>query len=204
MTAAPKVISRELDKLPTYAFGPRSLVWWGTTAFMLIEGTAFLLAGGAYLYLRGRGEEWPPAGTPAPDLMWGALTTVFLLATLIPNAWLQKRARACDLKAVRRGMVVMSLAAVIVLVLRALEMPHLNCRWEQNAYGSITWTLIVLHTTHVITDAADTLALAPFLFTHDVDGRRFSDVDDNANYWNFVVLSWLPIYALIYWAPLLL
>ena len=33
------------------------------------------------------------------------------------------------------------------------------------------------------------------------NGRRFSDVSDNAFYWDFVVLSWLPIYFLIYWVP---
>jgi hypothetical protein len=26
-------------------------------------------------------------------------------------------------------------------------------------------------------------------------------VGDNAFYWDFVVLSWLPIYFLIYWLP---
>jgi heme/copper-type cytochrome/quinol oxidase subunit 3 len=31
--------------------------------------------------------------------------------------------------------------------------------------------------------------------------RRFSDVNDNAVYWDFVVVSWLPIYGLIYWFP---
>jgi len=26
-------------------------------------------------------------------------------------------------------------------------------------------------------------------------------VDDDAVYWAFVVLTWLPFYALVYWAP---
>ncbi len=26
-------------------------------------------------------------------------------------------------------------------------------------------------------------------------------MDDDSVYWAFVVLTWLPIYALIYWAP---
>jgi hypothetical protein len=33
------------------------------------------------------------------------------------------------------------------------------------------------------------------------EGRRFSDVDDNAFYWDFVVISWLPLYFILYWFP---
>ena len=36
---------------------------------------------------------------------------------------------------------------------------------------------------------------------HDADYERFSDMDDDSVYWAFVVLTWLPIYLLVYWAP---
>jgi heme/copper-type cytochrome/quinol oxidase subunit 3 len=39
------------------------------------------------------------------------------------------------------------------------------------------------------------------MFCGAVDANRFVDVSENAVYWNFVVLSWLPIYAVIYLAP---
>ena len=32
-------------------------------------------------------------------------------------------------------------------------------------------------------------------------GRRLVDTDENALYWRFVWLTWLPIYLLIYWLP---
>ena len=54
---------------------------------------------------------------------------------------------------------------------------------------------------HIVTDVGDTLVLTVLMFTRHGHGKRFADVEDNAFYWNFVVLSWLPIYALIYWAP---
>jgi heme/copper-type cytochrome/quinol oxidase subunit 3 len=38
------------------------------------------------------------------------------------------------------------------------------------------------------------------LVTGAFEGKRFVDVSENAVYWYFVVLSWLPIYAVIYWA----
>jgi heme/copper-type cytochrome/quinol oxidase subunit 3 len=57
-----------------------------------------------------------------------------------------------------------------------------------------------LHTTHLITDTVDTAVLAVLLVTGAFEGKRFVDVSENAVYWYFVVLSWLPIYAVIYWA----
>jgi heme/copper-type cytochrome/quinol oxidase subunit 3 len=95
----------------------------------------------------------------------------------------------------------MSLVAVIAIAIRAYEFAHLNVRWDQNAYGSMLWIVLGLHATHLITDAMDTWVLTALMFTRHAQPRRFSDVTDNAFYWNFVVASWLPLYVLIYWVP---
>jgi len=54
---------------------------------------------------------------------------------------------------------------------------------------------------HLLTDVGDTLVLTVLMFTKHVEPRRFTDVTDNCTYWNFVVLSWVPIWALIYIVP---
>jgi cytochrome c oxidase subunit 3 len=96
----------------------------------------------------------------------------------------------------------MSVLGIVPLVVRAFEFPALNVSWDSNAYGSIVWTLLGLHTTHIITDLVDTLVLAALMFTrHGENPRRFGDVQDNVMYWNFVVVAWLPIYGCIYWMP---
>jgi cytochrome c oxidase subunit I+III len=51
------------------------------------------------------------------------------------------------------------------------------------------------------TDIYDTVVLAVLVFVKPVDGRKLTDVSDNALYWHFVVLTWLAIYALIYLVP---
>jgi hypothetical protein len=44
--------------------------------------------------------------------------------------------------------------------------------------------------------------LAALMFTkYGKSGKRFSDVSDNAFYWDSVIVSWLPIYVLIHWVP---
>ena len=42
------------------------------------------------------------------------------------------------------------------------------------------------------------------MFVGPIEEKRFVDVEENAVYWYFVVLAWLPIYGVIYWAPRLI
>jgi heme/copper-type cytochrome/quinol oxidase subunit 3 len=86
-------------------------------------------------------------------------------------------------------------------VIRFYEFGALNCRYDTNAYGSIVWLLMGFHTTHLITDLIDTAVLTTLMFTGPIEGKRFSDVSDNAFYWYFVVIAWLPIFAVVYLAP---
>lgn len=195
----PRVIG-DLSHLKAYAFGFKSLWGWGLLGFMLVEGMAFVLAGGAYFYLMTQAQRWP-LDSPPPSLVWGTLFTLIMIASQWPNYFLDKASHRRDAHEVRRGMVIMTLAGVLLLVVRGLEFAHLNTRWDQDAYGSIVWALMVLHTTHLVTDLADTAVLAVFLYTHPIPPERFSHVEDNASYWLFVVLTWLPLYALVYWAP---
>jgi cytochrome c oxidase subunit 3 len=200
----PVEVVGDVSGLPKSAMGPRSLLWWGTFGFMLIEGTGFLLAAGAYLYVRGQGGSWPPSGERPPDLGTGAIFTVLLVLSAIPNIWLSRMAKQKKHLQVRWGVVLMTVLAAILTVIRGYEFTHLNVRWDHDAYGSVTWLLLFLHTTHLLTDLGDTAVLGAWLFTHEIGDDQFSDVNDNAGYWNFVIITWLPIYLLIYWGPRLL
>jgi heme/copper-type cytochrome/quinol oxidase subunit 3 len=191
----------DLSRLPMHGSGSASPTWWGTLAFMLIEGTGFALAIAIYLYLYTLSLEWP-LDAPWPDLGPGTALTAVLLVSVVPNVMLARWAKRRDLRKVQIGLIVMSIAGVIPLVLRCFEFPALHTLWDSNAYGSITWVLLGLHTTHLITDLGETLVLTVLMFTpHGANKRRFGDVQDNALYWNFVVATWLPVYLCIYWVP---
>jgi len=61
---------------------------------------------------------------------------------------------------------------------------------------------LLLHTTHILTDWIDTVVLWALMNTpHGEEPRRMVDTDENALYWRFVWITWLPIYLLIYWVP---
>jgi cytochrome c oxidase subunit III len=198
MSAQPERL--DVSDLPNYAFGHRSTLWWGTAWFVVIEATAFALALFAYFYLRSKSPEWPPGVAP-PDLLWGTLNTVILLASTLPNQWAKNAAEAERLGPVRLWLVVAMAFGVAFLVVRGFELAALNVAWDTNAYGSIVWAIMGLHTTHLLTDVVDTGVLTALMFTRHAHGRCFVDVSENAFYWYFVVLVWLPLYAVIYWVP---
>jgi cytochrome c oxidase subunit III len=193
---------RELNVagLPSVVFGYRSLIWWGTMGMMMIEGTMFAITVSAYFFLRTRSSDWPPGLMP-PRLTAGTINLIIFLVSVAPAVWTQKVAQRGDLKLTRIGLIVMSLFGAGNLIARVFEFPSLMSTWDANAYASITWMLLGLHTVHLATDWADTVVLSVLMFTDRIDGKRFMDSSENSDYWYFVVLTWIPIYLVIYWAP---
>ncbi|WP_420139775.1 cytochrome C oxidase subunit III [Sphingomonas sp.] len=197
----PTRIVGDLSHLPESAMGARNIVWWGNIGFMAIEGTAFLLAIGTYFYLMSQSPAWPPSGDRPPDLIWGIVFTAGLAFSMMPNIWVLRAARRKDAGAVRVGVLLMAIIGAALFVPRAFELAHLNVPWHQDAYGSVLWMLMVLHTSHIVTDWGDTCVQALWLYTHEIGDDQFADVEDNSNYWTFVVLTWIPIAAIVYLAP---
>jgi cytochrome c oxidase subunit I+III len=190
----------DVRHLPTFGFGHRSLMWWSTVGLMLIEGTVFAVGAMMYFYLRSLTPVWPLNAAP-PELRWGTLNTIVLIASLWPNQLAKRAAERNDRAGARLWLAVCLAFALVFLIVRGLEFSTLNVSWYTNAYGSVVWLLLGLHTTHLITDTVDTAVLAVLLFTGPFEGKRLVDVSENALYWYFVVLSWLPMYAVIYLAP---
>lgn len=200
MSAEREPVIVDASVLPSYRFGHGGLMWWGTAGMMAIEGTVFALAIVTYLYLRTRVPAWPPGAAP-PDLLWGTLNLLVLLLSLIPNQWTKRASEREDLRKTRIGLVVCLAFAAAFVAIRVFEFRALNVSWDTNAYGSAVWMLLGLHTVHLLTDFLDSVVLTVLMFAGPLEGKRFVDVSENALYWYFVVLSWLPIYAIVYLAP---
>jgi len=202
MSLPPPRAVGDLTDLPTHAYGHRSLTWWGVIAFFMIEGAAFAMAFAAYFFLIPGEQSWPPEPFEPPDLLAGTLFTLIVLASEIPNTWVKKAAETKDLRTVRIGLAIMIAIAIPLFVLRGFEFASLNVWWHDNAYGSIMWALLLLHLAHFATDFVDTAVLACLVNTsHAAEDRRLVDVAENAMYWRFVWLLWLPIYLMVYWVP---
>jgi len=190
----------DVSGLASFGFSHSSLMWWGTAGLMAIESTVFAIAIVMYFYLRSHADAWPMSA-PAPALSWGTVNTIVLLLSVVPNHFAKRAAERLDRGGVKLWLTICLAFGFVFLAVRGFELAALNVRWDQSAYGSVVWLLMVLHTTHLVTDAWDTTVLDVLFFTGPLEGRRYVDVSENALYWYFVVLSWLPIYAVVYLAP---
>jgi cytochrome c oxidase subunit I+III len=190
----------DVSLLPNVVFGKRSIMSWGMFGMMMIEGVMFGIVLATYFYLRTRNSDWPPGVNP-PGLLYGSINTAVMVVSLLPNLWTSKIAKEGNITKARLAVWVMTLIGTANLAIRVYEFGSLNCRWDTNAYGSIVWMILGLHTTHLLTDWYDTAVLLVLLYTKTPYGRAFMDVSENAEYWYFVVFTWLPIYLVLYFVP---
>ena len=193
----------DVSALPNSEFGHRGLIWWGTVGFMVIEGSMFVIALVVYFFLRLNVEEWPP-GLPDPDPSYGTANLILVLVSLVPAVVSKRAAEAFQLERARVWLLVLVLMGLASVVLRAFEYPALNCRWDDNAYASMVWVLLSMHTIHVSTDVVDSVVLLVMAWMKPMTRKRFVDLSENSLYWYFIVAWWIPIYVVIYFAPRLL
>jgi heme/copper-type cytochrome/quinol oxidase subunit 3 len=191
----------DVAELPTVTFGHRSLMWWGTLGFMVIEGWTLALVTAAYFYLRQNFKAWPPLRTPQPDLLIPTIGLAIMLLSILPAYFASRSAKRLDTGGVRLWLTVSSVIALIIPVVRWYELWALNVRWDTNAYGTAAWMLVGLHASLLVLDVADTLGLTLFYWIKRMPAKAFSDTVDNSFYWYFMVLVWVPIYLIVYVGP---
>jgi cytochrome c oxidase subunit I+III len=190
----------DVSALPGYAFGHQGLIWWGTAGYMVIEGSMFVIALIVYFYLRLKVSAWPPS-LPDPDHWYATVNLLLVFGSCVPAALAKRAAERFDRRGVCVWLAVLTLFGVASVVVRALEFPALNCRWDDNAYASITWVVLGLHTIHLVTDVVDSGVILALMMIGPVSEPRYVDVSENSLYWFFIVVWWVPIYLTVYWAP---
>ena len=190
----------DVSHLPTVVFGPRTTVWLGFVGVIIVEGMMILLIIVAYFYLRARGADWPPGLTPPPLVAATANTALFVISTL-PAVWLKRAAEQGDLTRVRRWLLALCAAAITTIVLTGWAFASLNVRWDSHAYGSLVWMLLGTEAVVLVVAALVIWVLTAYMFWGPVEGRRFVNVYESADYWLLAVVLWLATWAVIYVAP---
>lgn len=191
----------DVSGLPTTTFSHRSLAWWGTVGFMAIEATTLFIGVVAYFYLRRNFQTWPPEHTVRPSLFWPTVQIALLLASLVPTVLADRAAYRIDLVRLRQWFVVMLAFEVASVAVRWQEFLSLNVRWDSNAYGSVAWTIVGLHTTLLLGDLFETAVMTVILFSSRRLDRHFSDATDVTFYWYFLVAISIAIYVIVYLSP---
>ena len=191
----------DVSGLPRGVLDSRSLVWWGTIVMTAIECTVFAIAVGAYFYLRARASAWPPPSVGPPGQTAPAINLAILLVSVLPAVYLDHAGRRQDAKGIRIGLALNLVFGTAFLVGRYFEFKALHCLWNSNAYGSVTWTLLGMHTSNLLTSLLETAIVFAYVLFKPIEQRHFLDARLDGVFWYFIVVTWVPLYAVVFLVP---
>jgi cytochrome c oxidase subunit 3 len=188
----------DVSSLPTYAFGPRDLMFWGTAVGTSIEAafTALLLV--AYFYIRGNYDVWPPI-PPGPRAFHAGLAAALLLAaSLIPWFLAARAARREQLRPTRMWLLLGVVLGAGYLAARVCEMTWVDFRWDANAHASLFWTIQIIQAFSGTLDLLESVLFVIVLFKGPVEKQHFVDIQSDGIFWGFVVVSGVAQFLLLY------
>ena len=197
----------DVSLLPDSAWDSRAPQWWGNTLLILIESTTILLLLVAYFYIRRNFGEWPPVQSntvpplyhPVPDLLASTIDLVLIVLSCIPMYLTDMAARRKDRKGVTIGLWLMFAVTLVLIGLRFWEFFGVHFRWDENAYGSIVWTILGTHLTYLLATSAEFLIMVLWVMRHGIDKKHGLDVTLAGGYWYWAAGTWVAIYAVVYW-----
>jgi cytochrome c oxidase subunit III len=199
----------DVSKLPDNAMDAHAPLWWGNLLMILIETMTMALLIATYFYVRRNFWEWPPprvdAGPPlldpVPKLGFATVNIILLLVSCIPMYLTDQFARGLQRGKVIFGLLVMTLIAIVSLWLRWHEFDAVHFRWDDNAYGSVVWTLLGMHFFYILIGIGEFLVMAAWALRYPFEEKHALDVTLMGGYWYWVAGIWLPTYVILYWYP---
>ena len=197
----PEPVVGDVAVLPNHVFGPRDLMWWGTLSYMVIEGFTLALCVVAYIYLIRKESSWPPEGTPLPDTLPFVLQSIVLLLGVVVAYVAERAAKHLDQQRLKWALLASAVLGVASLAVRGFEFGALHVRWDENAYGSAIWTILGFHTTLLLPDVIDGIALTVLAWRGPLRAKYMVGATDNAYYWYFLTGSWIVTSAILLLTP---
>ena len=161
--------------------------WWGMAVFVATEATLFGTLIGSYYDLRFRTSPWPPAGVPDPEVALPLILLGVLVATSIPVQLASRWARGGRVRPTQLALLVALTMQTVYLALQIhLYVDDLHTFTPQdNAYGSIYFTMVGAHHAHVLVGILLEAWLVLRLFG-GVTRYRAVGVQATAFYWHAV------------------
>ena len=192
----------DVAALDDHAFSHHAPIWWGNLLMILIEATGFAILAASYFYIRRNFDTWPPTRTLLPDLGISSIQLLVHLVSVVPF-WYAARLAFRHEKpgVVGTWLLVGVLFGVAAIVLRWFEFGALHTRYDSNAYGSITYSILFVHLMHLLAGTIETFLIALVLFKGPVEKKHYTDATVMAVYWYFIVISWVALWLIVFIAP---
>jgi heme/copper-type cytochrome/quinol oxidase subunit 3 len=198
----------DVKGLPKHGFDTQEPLWWGNLLLLIIETVTFVIAVAAYFYIYQNFNVWPPPRTetysqinPLPGLLNPTANVIVLIVSGLVMTWVDRSARRDHERAVKIGLLICLALNLGSIILRCLEFSSTHIRWNSNAYGSVVWTILILHLLHLIVETSEAFILSVYIFNRPLDPAHRMDITVLAVYWYWVTIIWIPLYAIIYLGP---
>ena len=199
----------DVRDLQSTVFDYRAPLWWGNTLLLFIETAMFGILVTIYFSVMMNTSPFPPPRVdrlpvlydPVPDLTLPVINLVVLLASLIPGIWLDISARKRNARAVKIALILTLSFNIASIVIRYFEFDSLHFKWNDNAYGSITWMILGMHLLHIIALGCEDIYLLIWTFAKGMDDKHAVDLTVTAVYWYWIVGIWVLLFPLVYLVP---
>ena len=199
----------DVRDIPSTLLDYHEPIWWGNLLLLFIETTMFGILVAIYCSVWMNTSPFPPPRvdrTPiiynaVPELLLPTVGLMVLLVSMIPGIWLDLSARRKDEKMVKILLPITLSINIAAIVIRFQEFDSLLFKWDDNAYGSITWVILGTHLMHLIILCAEDLYLLAWTYKKGLDANHALDLTVMAVYWYWIVGIWIFFYALVYLAP---
>jgi cytochrome c oxidase subunit 3 len=136
-----------------------------------------------------------------PALRLPSLSLLLLLATLGPMIMADRACLRVNCRKVLVSLVVFLVLAAGCIVLRFHEFSALRFRWDDNAYGSVVWTIVAMHLLHLLVGTLELALMVIWILRKGLDEKHARDVRVTAVYWYWVVGVWIVLYGVVYLGP---
>ncbi len=199
------MIQKTLDvsELPPFSVSNDDPLWWGQMLMGVIEVMLFAIMIAMYFYIRLSVDMWPLPGDQLPHKLLPTLALV-PLALSFPAAWVASEGAKQDNRGKMLAGLGLNLAlAGAFLAMRIVEWHSFNFEWKADIFGSVTWTILGLHTADIIGDMGFTLVLFVIVLTGKYAQKQRLGVHVDSIVWYLVAGAWFPMYVVIYWGPTL-
>ncbi len=202
----------DASRLPDWAFGWRTPLWWGMLLLIVILVTLIFMMLGSYFFLAASFEIWPPPlrettggiRSPVPDPSMSLATTGLLLLSGASAFFTDRAARRMNQMPLRLELTLTLFLSIGAMVTRVAEFQRLRVAYNHNAYGSAVWGILGLHSTLLYAGCVMLLVLGVWTWFNRVDHKHAFDVTLACLFWYGVVAVWLPCWFVVYWSPGLL
>jgi cytochrome c oxidase subunit III len=199
----------DVQDLPSTLLDYDEPIWWGNLLGLIIETVLFGILVSVYFSVWMNLSPFPPPKVegartiydPVPDLLIPTINLIVLLVSLIPGILLDLAAREKNEKKVKILLPITLSINVVAIVLRFYEFDALHFKWDDNAYGSITWMILGTHLLHLFILCAEDIYLLVWTFKEGLDDKHALDITVMATYWYWIVGVWILMYGLVYMAP---